>query len=334
MPWGIRQWDPNTGVQYLDTYTDTVNRLFGRLTLDDNAGSYSDDRFLAGQPYVMLNYVAAVNQATPKQFSFSGRTLSWTAGPATSLILGVGPGVSTYNPATNGQRPGFQCRNSDGSVVVLDESMFGFHLIAKGVTTVPQFSQAYGIDVPVPDGRAPVLAIWTEGDNYVQLTGGELINSTTYRFYFRVTTQMVIHWYAFGQALPQFSGIAGARWWDSTGTVLMGDTSIPMMKVVRPNLIFNVTTSNSVAFTEPTSNRIAIIVNHPGFYLYKSASTGSGSQIGGSATLVIHRAGVWTTGVNTWNAYSALWFGSGAGGTNEIRTAVPALFTTVDVSGL
>ena len=132
MPVGMRQWNPATNQLILDTSTDTINRLVGRVSLPEAAGSLSDDRLLAGTPFQCMTPAATYNQTPPKTFSFSGNTLNWSAGPACNILYGVGAGLSTYKPVTNGTRPGFRCYTPDGSAIVLDESMFALQLIGKG----------------------------------------------------------------------------------------------------------------------------------------------------------------------------------------------------------
>lgn len=331
MGYGIRQWNPDNGGLILDTQVDTVNRVFDTVTLDENAGSLTDARFAAGVPFAAIVPYSSTSQNHPKQFSFSGNTMSWTGGPPCSVMYGVGAGNTSYNPVTNGTRAGFQCRTEDGSAITLDETMFALQLIGRGTVSAGS-GEAATADVYCPDGKTPVIAVRNSGNASIYLAGVVMIDATTCRITFGPIVPNTIDWYAFGKVYPALSRGIGARWYDNAGT-LMGDTSVPVMRILRANLAFNMTAGNEADFTEPAGKKIAVVINEPGFYLYKSAA-GGGAGGTGSAGVTIYRAAIRSLNDNSFRASAALIFSSSAGGTNEIRIETNAKFSTVDVTNL
>jgi hypothetical protein len=337
MAWGMRQWDPDTGVQILDTFTDTLNRFMGTASLDDNAGSLTDARFAAGVPFVMINPGSPFTQLPPKTFSFSGNTMSWNGGPGCIVRYGVGAGVSSYNPVTNGTRIGFQARSADGTVVVLDETMFALQLLGKGSISMGVSANTYTADVSCPDGQPPAVAIRSDGSGHVYFVTVTMINANTARMTFGNDGPTTLTWYAFGKVNPALSRGIGARWWSSDGSQLMGDTSIPIARLITANRNYNLLPARDgqgpLDYSEAAGKKVAVFVNHSGFYLYKSAASGGGGNTGG-ASLELYRAAIRTYSDNGLTVKSALIQQNAAGGTNVIRTSVPAVFTTIDVTGI
>lgn len=329
MGWGIWQANPDNNGVILDTQKDYVNRVFDTMTLNGTAGSLSDSRFAAGQPFAAIVPYSSVSTTTPPVFSFSGTTMSWTAGWPVSVMYGVGPGVSSYNPVTNGTRTGFQCRTADGSAITLDESMFALQLLGKG--TVSSSASAAGTaDVYCPDGKTPVIAIRNQGNYATYIASVSMVNSTTCRITFGPLVPTSIEWYAFGKVHAGLTRGIGARWYDGTGTVLMGDTSVPMMRIVRANLSFTMYPGQTADYSE-AGKKIAVVLNEPGFYQYKNAATGSGNSTSGSV-IQLYRAAVTTQSDSAFRMSALSIYSAPAGGSNEIRVGVNAKVSTIDVT--
>ena len=323
---GLRQRDINGNV-ILDTRYDAINRVFDTRTLDGNAGSLTDARFAAGQPFAAIVPYSNLTTTTPPVFSFSGTTMSWTSGLPVSVMYGVGAGVSTYNTPRTGQA-GFTFKNNDGTAVVLDHTMFALQLIGKGTVT-SSASGAATVDVYCPDGRVPVVAIRNQGNYATYLAGVSMVNGTTCRITFGPLVPTSIEWFAFGRVYKGLSDSVGRRWYDSGGT-LMGDTSVPMMRIVRANLGFTMYPGQTADFSE-AGRKIAVVLNEPGFYQYKNAASGSGGNTTG-AVLQLYRAGVTSLNDSSFRMSTVSIYSVSAGGTNEIRVGVNAKLSTIDVT--
>lgn len=325
MDWGIRNWNPDNNGLILDTKNENFARVFDTTYLNGSAGSLTDSRFSAGEPFAArITTGDYLSTTKPIQLSFSGNTLNWTSGPATWIMYGIGAGVSSYNPAMNGNTPGFICRSADGSVVTLDQSMFGLHLIAKGVKNLNS-SQNPTITIDTPDGKAPLIAVRSTSHCYVKEVS---VSGTKANITLGPYASIDVEWFAFGKIYASLSKGIGAKWYDSSGSTLMGDTSVPMLKPISMNIRhFMYPFNNTTTWVAPDSSRkTAVIMNDPGFGIYKpSVTMGQGSIQG-------YRAGAKVFSNNSVEIADVTTFSVQAGGTNTILDYNDAYFSIIDVT--
>ena len=112
----------------------------------------------------------------------------------------------------------------------------------------------------------------------------------------------------------------------------MGDTSIGMMRVLRPGIVQNTYPDQEYGYSEKDGNTlVAILINEPGFYYYKPPAQGVGN---GSTGVYLYQGGFRSTATNAFNMKTQQFYVAGASGNNEIRQSVPIRFSTIDVTGL
>lgn len=87
--YGIQIRDPVTG-QIIQRYTDRISRTVGMVNCGPNAGSlYVPDSLEGSVFFITLTTEASFNNTLPSVITLSGRTISWTAGRAKTIMYGV-----------------------------------------------------------------------------------------------------------------------------------------------------------------------------------------------------------------------------------------------------
>ena len=90
MPYGIEIYD-GTGKTVFDASYRIV-RVIGFANLPAGAGSLSNAAFITGTPFFFMQPTGTelqVGSPAKKTISFSGTTMSWTAGEAVTVYYGV-----------------------------------------------------------------------------------------------------------------------------------------------------------------------------------------------------------------------------------------------------
>lgn len=90
MPAGLQVFDENGALQM--DLTSRVSRIVAIIGVGAGAGSYANDAFVTGQPYHYMTSDGnefSFGGSVRKTVSFSGNVCTWSAGAATTLILGV-----------------------------------------------------------------------------------------------------------------------------------------------------------------------------------------------------------------------------------------------------
>ncbi|MBB5715839.1 hypothetical protein [Sphingomonas aerophila] len=286
--------------------------------------SFTDSR-IADRPVTSFWYGPS---GTPyASVSVSGNTLYTDgSGNGGTLVYGVsGGGPAITN---NGDRAGF--RLSKDGLNVIDETLYGWHLVAKG--TVGTSTGDPPVLVPHPPGQAPLIAFapsygkaavigmsTTSGGTSMKLTGAP----------------GTVKWYAFGEYNPasNYSRGLGVRW--SKDGVVLGDTSVPSLRIVRANVQFSAggfangnNSGDQVINLAAQTNgkKYAVIISNPGFHFDSSGQFGSGQTttkcIG--AYLDPNGIDIYGTGV----VYS-----TSPGGSNSPTLNVGGTFQVIDVTG-
>lgn len=273
---GVVQRNPTTGEVFFEAGVTGIGKVLGRvITSGGAAGSLTDARFAAGVPFA---FIKPTGSQTVRLVSFSGTTMSWNAVASNAnetIFYGVGTAnnpnyVSTHVAGT----AGFRLRDEAGNFVI-DETFFAYHLTAKIAVTPPQATHT--VLVPLDEnGELPLFAI--RSTDYAVLLDASVFDATRAQLTMRCSSPYTL--YFFGKLITS-SGFAGIRW-RSTAGVLMGDTSIPPLNMIRTNLAFAAAAGDwdaerGIAGTLPY-RKYAIMINSRGSKaIITSGSFGPGS---------------------------------------------------------
>lgn len=325
--YGLRQRNPaNNGIIF-DSGVDALSKLFGVASLDANAGSLTDARFSTGEPFYILNPTGfSASTANPKQISFSGNTMSWTAGLATTILYGIGKNYAGYKPTGYG----FVIRNPDTGVVVLDYTQVPLQVIARGTFATNGSTTTTTVDITVPAGTIPVLAV-RQTDNNVASTIGvlnfQVISSTVIRYTLYTVPGVTVEYFLFGRP-SSFGGGYGMRWKDPADGALKGGLGIFMARPYILGQTYNVTNGpgNTADYAATPGKRYAVLLHDAGFRFYKP-SIGSGTGLASMYSSYFSFLNDYTLRVGT-----RLVSNVSASGTNVIDVTSPARFTLIDIS--
>lgn len=328
---GSRQFDPASGALVWDSSLGGIGKALGEFTTSTAAGSITDDRLLAGKPFVFPKtpFLGGTNRV----FSFPGNQISWNAvasgGDPTSWVYGVGASsnpdyVSTHVPGTGGFR-----QHDDAGRFVIDETFFAYHFIGK-------VSQALngGIEpfyVPYPHDNLPIFAIRgplpvstlghgvaADGRNYVLLKSNGGANTVTLYF--------------FGKVDPALSRGIGRRWWGNDG-VLRGDTSIPPLNIVDTRVWGNLDWGGPPRQVPGTiaGRQYALMLHSPGNHYQSTGNTGMGP---GNVTVSIAAGYITSSGGSDTAFVQEVVLSSNPGGGAASNYYVDGLYSLVDVTGM
>lgn len=272
---GIRQRLPD-GTVYLDTSERDYPAVLGRITVPNNqAGSFTDAA-IQGRQVTWFWFGAA--GARRSQVSYSGNTINWDgSGTGGVIVYGAsGPGP-VVNVGAGPARVGFRILRNGR--LAMDETMFGWHMVAKGNARSGGSDPPFFVAHPDP-AKPPLIAL--SGVNRVGVISMVPVSGGT-------NVKLVgngggVDWYAFAEFRPGvYTRGVGMRWWKNG--VIAGDTSCPTLRFVAQNIVYPAGgfANGSLGVdqllecaTIPSGRKYAFIVSDPGFHFDSSGGQGGG----------------------------------------------------------